>query len=64
MTAKKRTPYDPQRCDACVEYCADNPSLVGACASVGIEHGWSTAETLVMFLRQYHERGHPREARP
>lgn len=55
-------PFDPQDCPACMEYYDDHPSLVGACASVGISHGWSTSETLAAFLVQYHRRGHPTEA--
>lgn len=46
-------------CPACQIY-ADRLgwALVGACASVGIEHGKTTAEMAVEFLRGYHDRGH------
>jgi hypothetical protein len=55
-------PFDPQDCLACMEYYDNHPSLVGACASVGISRGWSTPDALAAFLAQYHRRGHPAEA--
>jgi hypothetical protein len=63
MRAIRRPPtdsgYDPQACGACMEYYRDNPALVGAAASVGIEHGKSTADMLHTVLSVYHRRGHP-----
>jgi len=35
-----------------------SPSLIGACASVGIEHGMSTFDVVRSYLNGYHERGH------
>ncbi len=48
-------------CPDCMEYFRDQPHLAGACASVGIEHGMSTEETLRAVLASYHRRGHPAE---
>lgn len=45
-------------CPDCLEHYVDRPHLVEACASVGIEHGKSTAEMLAGYFRDYHERGH------
>lgn len=49
---------DPQSCQACMDYYRDRPHLTGACASVGLEHGLSTEETLRRVLADYHARGH------
>ena len=45
-------------CPDCLSYAASQPHLIGACASVGIEHGRSTQEMVVSFLAGYHDRGH------
>ena len=46
-------------CAACEEYASSlGASLVGACASVGIEAKRSTGEMAAMYLRGYHDRGH------
>lgn len=34
------------------------PGLIEACASVGIEHGMTTAGLLRWYLDRFHERGH------
>jgi len=43
-------------CEECRK--AVTPAMIGACASVGIEHQMSTEGMLRLFLRSYHERGH------
>lgn len=48
-------------CPQCMDYAMDQPHLVGACASVGIEKGKSTQQMLAEYLAAYHARGH-REA--
>jgi len=48
-----------QNCDKCREfYFAQGPGLVGACASVGIEHGKSTWEMIAIYLDRYHANKH------
>lgn len=37
-------------------------SLVGACASVGIERGLTTSQMLARYLRSYHADGHQEKA--
>lgn len=43
-------------CEECVAAVTHN--LIGACASVGIEHGKSTDQMLLEWLTDYHRRGH------
>ncbi len=57
------TDFDPRSCPPCMEYYYDHPHLVGACASVGIEHGKSTSQMLHTVLGVYHRRGHPADLR-
>lgn len=45
-------------CDDCQTYQAENPHLVGACASVGIEHRKSPGQMLFAYLAAYHRAGH------
>lgn len=42
-------------CDLCPRV---TPALVGACASVGIEHGRTTGEELMLYMQSVHAR-HP-----
>lgn len=47
------------RCDQCVRYLERHQwTLVGACASVGIEHGMTTLEALGVHMADYHRQGH------
>lgn len=50
-------------CAECREHLIANQHLVGACASVGIEHGLTTSDTLRQYLNGYHARGHSNAAR-
>lgn len=45
-------------CADCEQHALAEPMLAGACASVGIEHGKSTAQMVRLYLAGYHERGH------
>lgn len=46
-------------CRKCADHLAANPHIIGACASVGIEHAMTTPETVQAFMRGLHEReGH------
>ena len=45
-------------CMDCEQHAIREPHIVGACASVGIEHGKSTAEMMKIYLDGYHKRGH------
>ena len=45
-------------CPECVAWGASQPHLIGACASVGIEHGKSTQRMLFEITAAYHFRGH------
>lgn len=47
---------DVAECPACVDHAARSPHLVGACASVGIEHGKTTRQMLHEYLRGVHHR--------
>ena len=47
-------------CDTCFDKFMD-PAVVGACASVGIEHGRSTASLLRECIDRYHENRHEEE---
>lgn len=65
MTAKQRTSKGRlvfhkgiPDCAACTAHMFDQPMLVEACASVGIEHGKSTAETFREYIGAYHFGGH------
>lgn len=51
-------PSEAAQCPDCWAHAASHPHLIGACASVGIEHGKSTAEMVRDYLAAYHERGH------
>jgi len=44
-------------CPQC-EHKRTDPLLIGACASVGIEHDTDTAEMVDQYLTDYHERNH------
>lgn len=46
------------QCPECIDYLADQPNLIGACASVGIEHGLTTVEALGQYLATYHLNNH------
>lgn len=47
------------KCEQCVARLASEPHLIGAAASVGIEEGMTTAETVQAYLRGAHDReGH------
>lgn len=52
------TYFDPTACGPCMEWYYDQPHLPQAAASVGIEHGKSTAEMLHTVLAVYHRNGH------
>lgn len=43
-------------CPRCAELAAD-PLLIGACASVGIEHAMSTQQMLIAYLQTEHRPG-------
>lgn len=45
-------------CPDCLQHYYATPLLAEACASVGIEHGKSSAEMLSQYLAAFHERGH------
>lgn len=45
-------------CTECRDHQIDQPHLVGACASVGIERGLSTHEMMFRYLAGFHRRGH------
>lgn len=45
-------------CPQCQDLLDGQPMLTGACASIGIEHGISTAQALTEYLAAYHDRGH------
>lgn len=45
-------------CRECFEHYMQTPHLVGACASVGIEHGKSTSQMLTEYFERYHAREH------
>lgn len=45
-------------CPKCIEHYFDQPHLVGACASVGIEHGKSTAMMLGEYFAAFHANKH------
>lgn len=46
-------------CEECVDHLAKNPNIIGACASVGIEHAASTERTVQSYMRSVHRReGH------
>ena len=46
-------------CPRCVETLASNPHIIGAAASVGIEHGKTTAEAVHEYMLGRHLReGH------
>jgi len=61
MATESALSRDPQDCPDCAEYYRSHPHLTGACASVGLEHGLSTEETLRAVLASFHRRGHPAE---
>jgi len=55
---------DLMACLACrALYQTERDALVAACASVGIEHGYTAAEALRIYLACYHRDGH-REPEP
>ena len=45
-------------CGDCMAHWDANPHLTAACASVGIEHGKSTAQMLREYFAGFHQRGH------
>ncbi len=45
-------------CDKCMEQYLSVPYLLESCASVGIEHGYSTEQMLRKYMRVFHESGH------
>ena len=45
-------------CSECRAFLDSNPHLIGAAASVGIEHGKSTSQVIMEYLQVYHMRGH------
>lgn len=48
-----------ESCPKCIEhFYIDNPSLVHAFASVGIEYGKSSFEMAETYFDQYHKAGH------
>jgi len=50
---------DPVSCPECRAYWqANRDALVGACASVGIEHGLSQGQALTVYLSGFHQAGH------
>lgn len=38
-------------------------ALIGACASVGIEHGMTTEKTIATYLATFHDNGHATKRR-
>lgn len=51
-------PAEAAGCGECAALVNAQPMLIGACASVGIEHGKSTRQMLREYLQGYHDRGH------
>lgn len=48
-----------KECERCAEHWdANGWSIIGACASVGIEHGKSTWQMAKDYFEGYHRRGH------
>jgi hypothetical protein len=45
-------------CPECMDHVDNHPYLVGACASVGIERGKSTAQMFREYIVNYHFGGH------
>lgn len=45
-------------CPKCRAHGVSSPGLRGAAASVGIEHGLTTAQTLFYYFVSYHVGGH------
>jgi hypothetical protein len=60
MTKKEPLEFDPETgwplCDKCAEKI--DYGLIGAAASVGIEHGKSTSAMIHKYLSEYHVKGH------
>ena len=54
----KEFPTKVQDCDKCREYYFANPMLIGAFASVGIEHGKSTWEMAESYFAEFHKNKH------
>jgi hypothetical protein len=48
----------PNHCAKCLEHFQDNPSMVGALASVGIEHGKSSGQMAKEFYATFHKKKH------
>ena len=51
-------PRRVQDCDKCREHYFANPMLVGAFASVGIEHGKSTWQMAEEYFERFHKGQH------
>lgn len=58
MSTRRSTVDVINDCPLCSIYLAEQPHLIAACASVGIEHGKSTDEMLVNYMALYHQKGH------
>lgn len=58
MVGQWQPAVDGNACPECATYLDAHPHLVGACASVGIEHGKSTRQMLREYLATFHDRGH------
>jgi hypothetical protein len=48
----------PHRCAKCLQHFYDNPFIVEALASVGIEHGKSSGQMAREFYEVFHQNKH------
>lgn len=46
------------RCGKCLQHFFEHPTMIEACASVGIEHGKSTGQMLKEWYAIFHKRKH------
>jgi hypothetical protein len=58
MTGRTVTRQQLADCPDCLDWLGRNPHIVGACASVGIEHGKSTSRVVFEYTAAYHFRQH------
>lgn len=58
ITSWKSAYDDIVHCEPCQVKMRTTPNLRGAAASVGIEHGMSTAQVMVSFIYNFHKAGH------
>lgn len=53
----------PNQCGKCLQHFDQNPYIVAAFASVGIEHGKSTHQMMQEFYATFHENKHREQGR-